>query len=309
MQTRRTNIPSRKKQKRHIASQPGVQTYAIRRFCAASDCSHEITGHTGKYCCPACYQREYYRRHKKKIAKQRAARTVKQILSPEQAEITPATPASLEKEPVPTAIPVAKKQSDDKPLSTDMLSVSEAAKRLKVCRQTLYNLEAAGVIRILHLTSRLSFIRWSDLLALFDDPNMYGKPKPDVQRNKLQNTKRPATARIQAEPNEWCDIEQACLRYNTSANAIRQTVFRHKIPRKKSGKTAFYSTAHLDSARGYTKGRRLQGYITAGEASKKYNIPISTVRYRIRSFGLKTILWNKKIMFEEAAFKRRLRPV
>lgn len=307
MQTRRTNISAQEEKKRRFASQPNEQTYAIKRFCAASDCSNEITGHAGLYCCPACYQREYYRRHKKKIIRQRAARKVKRMLSPKQAEITPVTPTSLQKEPVvPVSIPRAKKQSNEEPLSMDMLSVSEAAKRLKVCRQTLYNLEAAGVIRILHLTARLSFIRWSDLLALFDDPNMCGKP--DIQRNKPQKTKRPTTEHIKTEPGEWCDIKQACLRYNTSVNTIRKTIFRYKIPRKRSGKTALYSTAHLDSARGY-KGRRLQGYITAGEASEKYNMPISTIRYRIRSFGLKTILWNKKIMFEEAAFKRRLRLV
>lgn len=254
MQTRRTNIPSRKEKKRHIASQPGVQTYAIRRFCAASDCSNEIIGHAGKYCCHACYQREYYRRHKKKIAQQRAAQRVKRMLSPKQVEIVPATRTSLKKEAVPAAIPGAKNQSNEEPLSMDMLSVSEAAKRLKVCRQTLYNLEAAGVIRILHLTSRLSFIRWSDLLALFDDPNMCGKP--DIQRNKPQKTKRPATARIKTEPGEWCDIKQACLRYNASANTIHNTIFRYNIPRKKSGKMTLYSTAHLDSARGYTKEKR-----------------------------------------------------
>lgn len=254
MQTRRTNIPSRKEQKRRTAPQPDTQTYAIKRFCAASDCSNEIIGHAGKYCCHACYQREYYRRHKKKIAQQRAAQRVKRMLSPKQVEIVPATPTSLKKEPIPAAIPGAKKQSDKEPLSMDMLSVSEAAKRLKVCRQTLYNLEAAGVIRILHLTSRLSFIRWSDLLALFDDPNMCGKP--DIQRNKPQKTKRPATARIKTEPGEWCDIKQACLRYNASANTIHNTIFRYKIPRKKRGKTTLYSTAHLDSARGYTKEKR-----------------------------------------------------
>ena len=229
------------------------------------------------------------------------------MLSPKQTEIVPVTFTSLKKEPVPAAISGAKNQSNEEPISTDMLSVSEAAKRLKVCRQTLYNLEAAGVIHILHLTSRLSFIRWSDLLALFDDPNMYGKP--DVQRNKPQKIKHPATKRIKTEPGEWCDIKQACLRYNASANTIHNTIFRYKIPRKKKGKTTLYSTAHLDSARGYTKEKRLQGYITAGEASEKYNMPISTVRYKIRSFGLRTILYNNKIMFEEAAFKRRLKSV
>ena len=177
-----------------------------------------------------------------------------------------------------------------------MLSVSEAAKRLKVCRQTLYNLEAAGTIRILHLTSRLSFIRWSDLLALFDAPEMCGKPV--ARPNKTLKTKRPAAERIKTEPGEWCDIGQACRRYNASANTIHNTIFRYRIPRKKSGKTTLYSTAHLDVARGYTKDKRLQGYITAGEASEKYHIPISTVYYKINRFGLKIIKHHSKTMFD-----------
>lgn len=297
----------REKKQRGPVSGSDVQIHAVKRFCAASDCSNEITGHSGQYCCHACYQRDYYRRHKKKIAKQRAARSVKRMLSPKSVEIMSATPASSKKKPVPAAIPETKKQNNEEPLSTDMLSVSEAAKRLKVCRQTLYNLEAAGTIRILHLTSRLSFIRWSDLLALFDDPEMCGKPV--ARPNKMPKTKRPAAERIKTEPGEWCDIGQACRRYNVSANTIYNTIFRYRIPRKKSGKTTLYSTAHLDIARGYTKEKRLQGYITAGEASEKYNIPIATVRYRIRSFGLKTIPCNNKILFDETAFRRHLKSV
>lgn len=307
MQNRRANIPMREEKQRGPVSGSDVQIHAVKRFCAASDCSNEITGHTGQYCCHACYQRDYYRRHKKKIAKQRAARSVKRMLSPKRAEITPVTPVSSKKKPVPATISDIKKHNNEEPLSTDMLSVSEAAKRLKVCRQTLYNLEAAGTIRILHLTPRLSFIRWSDLLALFDDPKMCSKPV--ARPNKTPKTKRPADERIKTESGEWCDIEQACLRYNAQANAIYTTISRHKIPKKKKGKTALYSTAHLDIARGYTKNKRLQGYITASEASEKYNIPISTVRYRIRSFGLKTIPYNNKILFEEAAFRRHLKSV
>ena len=248
----------REKKQRGPVSGSDVQIYAVKRFCAASDCSNEITGHTGQYCCHACYQRDYYRRHKKKIAKQRAARKVKRMLSPKSVEIMPATPASSKKESVPATIPETKKHNNEEPLSTDMLSVSEAAKRLKVSRQTLYNLEAAGTIRILHLTSRLSFIRWSDLLALFDDPEMCGKP--DARRNTTPKAKRPAAEHIKTEPGEWCDIGQACRRYNASANTIHNTIFRYRIPRKKSGKTTLYSTAHLDLARGYTKEKRLQGY-------------------------------------------------
>lgn len=307
MQNRRVNPLIRGEKKRHLAPEADGQINTVKRFCAASDCSNEITGYPGQYCCQACYQRDYYRRHKNKIAKQRAARSVKRMLSPKKADIVPAVPASLKEKTVTATLPEIRKQNNKEPLSTDMLSVSEAAKRLKVCRQTLYNLEAAGTIRILHLTSRLSFIRWSDLLALFDAPDMCGKP--DARRNTTPKTKRPTTKRTKAETDEWCDIGQACRRYNASANTIHNTIFRYRIPRKKSGKTTLYSTAHLDLARGYTEEKHLQGYITAGEASEKYNIPIATVRYRIRSFGLKTIPCNNKILFEEAAFRRHLKSV
>ena len=307
MQNRRANIPMREKKQRGPVSGSDVQIHAVKRFCAASDCSNEITGHSGQYCCHACYQRDYYRRHKKKIAKQRAARSVKRMLSPKSVENMSATPASSKKKPVPAAIPETKKQNNEEPLSTDMLSVSEAAKRLKVCRQTLYNLEASGTIRILHLTPRLSFIRWSDLLALFDDPKMCGKPV--ARPNKTLKTKRPVLERIKTEPGEWCDIGQACLRYNAQANAIYTTISRHKIPKKKNGKTTLYSTEHLDRARGYTKTKHLQGYITVNEASEKYHIPISTVYYKINRFGLKIIKHHSKTMFEEAAFRRHLKSV
>lgn len=307
MQNRRVNPLMRGEKKRHLAPEADVQINTVKRFCAASDCSNEITGHTGQYCCHACYQRDYYRRHKKKIAKQRAARSVKRMLSPKKADIVPAVPASLKEKTVPATLPEIRKQNNEEPLSTDMLSVSEAAKRLKVCRQTLYNLEAAGTIRILHLTSRLSFIRWSDLLALFDAPDMCGKP--DARRNTTPKTKRPTSKRTKAETDEWCDIGQACRRYNASANTIHNTIFRYRIPRKKSGKTTLYSTAHLDIARGYTKAKNLQGYITIGEASERYNMPISTVRYIIARFGLRTISYRHKIMFEDAVFKRHLKAV
>lgn len=59
------------------------QVFSVQRICAASDCGREFTAYnnTTLYCCPACYQREYYKRHKKKIAKQRAVRNAKQMLS------------------------------------------------------------------------------------------------------------------------------------------------------------------------------------------------------------------------------------
>ena len=307
MQNRRVNPLMQGEKKRHLTPEADGQTNTVKRFCAASDCSNEITGHTGQYCCHACYQRDYYRRHKKKIAKQRATRSVKRMLYPKPAEIMPFSPSSSKKKPVPVTMPEIRKQNNEEPLSTDMLSVSEAAKRLKVCRQTLYNLEAAGTIRILHLTPRLSFIRWSDLLALFDDPDMCGRP--DARRNKTPKMKRPTTKRTKAEIDEWCDIGQACRRYNASANTIHNTIFRYRIPRKKSGKTTLYSTAHLDLARGYTKDKRLQGYITVNEASEKYHIPISTVYYKINRFGLKIIKHHSKTMFEEAAFRRHLKSV
>lgn len=309
MPNRRENTPASAHEEgnRRLVTKTDVSTYPAKRFCAASDCTNELPEHTvkGQYCSPACYHREYYKRHRKKIAKQRAALKVKRMLSPKPTEIIPANSVPSRKQHSSAALSITNKTNGEEYSSTDILSIAEAAKRLKVCRQTIYNLEAAGILTILHLTSRLSFVRWSDLLAMFDDPNMCGKPA--TRRNKMPKTKHSAAERIKTEPDEWCDIKQACQRYNVSANTIHNTIFRYKIPRKRNGKTMLYSTEHLDQVRGHTEAKHLQGYITVSEASEKYHIPISTVYYKINRFGLKIIKHHSKIMFEEVTFEKCLK--
>ena len=53
--------------------------------------------------------------------------------------------------------PITQQPVQGIPKSIDIVSVDEAAKHFHICRQTIYNMEAAGTIIILHLTSRLSF--------------------------------------------------------------------------------------------------------------------------------------------------------
>lgn len=230
------------------------QVFSVQRICAASDCGREFTAYnnTTLYCCPACYQREYYKRHKKKIAKQRAVRNAKQMLSlPVPAPTIKHSLPDDRPTPKQERNPITQQPVQGIPQSADIVSVAEAAKRLHVCRQTIYNMEAAGTITILHLTSRLSFIRWSDMLALFDHPGAHDKP---VLPTSGRRTARKPTKQKPADETWWTS-EQACRHYRITRHCLYMTISRFKIPKKKVGTTTLYSFLHLDKARKYIDGK------------------------------------------------------
>lgn len=227
------------------------------------------------------------------------------------------------------------------------MKVQEAAKLLQVCRQTIYNLEARGQLFILHLSSRLSFVRRCDIDALFEKGIMDMKPIPKQPREQktiitpsVQPKEKPLEipdAPESIEPDnesstEWATAEQLSRRFNTTVNYIYTYVNRCKIPKKKEGRTTWYLLApfiekenrklfrqtktlgQLQQDKNISKSPKNKEqpdikYITPRTASKKYHYTASAVRAQLDKYRVSVIKKGATAYFLEADYKKILKQV
>lgn len=264
---------------------------SITRKCAYCNKPFEAHSCSTLFCSKTCYNRDYYKRHKQKIRHRQAQRNI----APKETRVQPSIQLS---EPKNTL-------SIDP--ATDLISVAEAAKRLHVCRQTVYNLGHAQKIRIIHVTARLSFVRWSELLARFSASDDFASSHLYAKKNRPMKSSTPVKS--SKSPNtdlsgDWIDSKQASARYDVSVNTLYVAICRNRIPRKREGRTTLYSTKHLDTAMKFVPKQLTDGLITLKEAASKYNLPIPKIRYLIVRFGIQSEKIRGKTMFRETDFKK-----
>ena len=133
---------------------PNSRQLHTTRVCRSCGQKFSAATSTSEYCSRKCYQHDYYLRNKPQILDKRNKR--------ERAE-----------EP---AIP---------PVDSDMISVRETARRLGICRQTIYNLAAKGIITIYHVTGRLSYVSWSEACATIST-----RTAPAIQQKPRRSTRK-----------------------------------------------------------------------------------------------------------------------
>ena len=133
---------------------PNSRQLHTTRVCRSCGQKFSAATSTSEYCSRKCYQHDYYQRNKPQILDKRNKR--------ERAE-----------EP---AIP---------PVDSDMISVRETARRLGICRQTIYNLAAKGIITIYHVTGRLSYVSWSEACATIST-----RTAPAIQQKPRRSTRK-----------------------------------------------------------------------------------------------------------------------
>ena len=268
---------------------------SITRKCAYCNEPFEAHSCSTLFCSKTCYNRDYYKRHKQKILRRQIQRDIEPKEKKAQLSIQISEPKNT--------LPIDP--------ATDLISVAEAAKRLHVCRQTVYNLGHAQKIRIIHVTARLSFVRWSELLERFSGSNDFTNSRPYTAKSPsaklsapIKKHKTKNTSLSSPSISNWIDSKQASTRYNVSVGTLYVSICRNRIPRKREGKATLYSTKHLDAAMKFIPKQLTDGLITLKDAASKYNLPIPKIRYLIVRFGIQSEKIRGKIMFRETDFKK-----
>ena len=263
---------------------PNSRQLHTTRVCRSCGQKFSAATSTSEYCSRKCYQHDYYQRNKPQILDKRNKR--------ERAE-----------EP---AIP---------PVDSDMISVRETARRLGICRQTIYNLAAKGIITIYHVTGRLSYVSWSEACATISTrtaPAIQQKPRRSTRKKHPEQTAETSSkAAVPAPPTaaKWAAAQELCSRYGWDTAYLYRFVQCHRISRIKDGRYSLYSIPQIEAV---IQEKQTQivpaGYITIDDAAKKYSVPPSTVTYRLAHYGIdtqKTVIdGRRKVIFSEAAFRQ-----
>jgi excisionase family DNA binding protein len=201
----------------------------------------------------------------------------------------------------------------------DYLSFAEAGALLGVSRQAVYKMVTAGHLKASKISSRLSFIKRSDIENMLDN-----RPYEARQLNKITPiTEFYTTAEVKEKYNvneswifivakkhniprtfnrgktywskkhidsyfakkaanpeitEWYTVAEIQEKYGMTLPSVYGLASTNAIPKKKEGRTVYYSQKHFDIAKGVSQPEEPQ-YYTVAEAMEKFNLTRDQLYY------------------------------
>lgn len=245
--------------------------------------------------------------------------------------------ASRENRVKKVEIQAAIQKSVDNIKNKEYLSVLEVSKLIGVTFQSVYKMIYAGHLKASKISSRLSFIKKSDVDAMFES-NPYLKREKDIDLN-ITITEFYTTAEIKEKFNigetwifsiakkhnipktfnkgktywskthidkyfakkahdpeitEWYTVKEIQEKFNMTLNAIYTVASKDGIPKKKEGKTVYYSKKHFDIAKGIATQEEPQYYMVA-EAMEKYNITRDQLYHYVKFHNIPRVKFGKYI--------------
>ena len=269
---------------------------SITRICGYCGNPFEAHNSTTRFCSRKCYNRDYYLHHA-------------QIMNLKRAELykktyKPRNPAK------PNPLPA----SGEITTPVDLISIKEAARRMCVCKQTVYNLIHANQIREIRYTSRLSYVKWSEIVNHFNHNNpkipqiTLPKGKQPLRREVIAKfEKATAKAKLKESTPLWLTPQQVCERYDLSSiNIVYAYASKFHIVKKKVHRHTLYSSKAFDAVlEPYPDKTMPSWYITIKEASLRYNLSLTGVRKRLDILGVKYTWFQKSIIFQEDEFVKK----
>ena len=232
---------------------------SITRICGYCGNPFEAHNSTTRFCSRKCYNRDYYLHHA-------------QIMNLKRAELykktyKPRNPAK------PNPLPA----SGEITTPVDLISIKEAARRMCVCKQTVYNLIHANQIREIRYTSRLSYVKWSEIVNHFNHNNpkipqiTLPKGKQPLRREVIAKfEKATAKAKLKESTPLWLTPQQVCERYDLSSiNIVYAYASKFHIVKKKVHRHTLYSSKAFDAVlEPYPDKTMPSGYITLSSTYK-----------------------------------------
>lgn len=170
----------------------------------------------------------------------------------------------------------------------DILSISEAALYLGVCKKTIYNWLNTGAIKGKRISNRKVLIMKSDLVAMFQENEVYEKADP-VERKPI---------------TEFYTIQEVMDTFNVGQTWVFRIVKEHNIPKTRIGGKTHLSKRHIDT---YFKQKRddvsnIKEWYTVQELIDKYNLTRDQIYSRVSEHNIPKLKTGRYVKISKEHF-------
>jgi excisionase family DNA binding protein len=107
---------------------------------------------------------------------------------------------------------------------------------------------------------------------------------------------------------EWYSVDEIKEKYNMTTNAVYTFVSENTIPKKKEGRSVYYSKTDVDRLKGFVNQVEPE-YYTVQEAMEKYNITRDQLYHYVKYHKIPKMKIGKFIKIERASFDKVLNPI
>ena len=228
----------------------------------------------------------------------------------------------------------------------DYLSFAEAGLLLGISRQAVYKMVLNGHLTASKISSRLSFIKRSDIESMLTSkpyqkkaniekspitefyttaevkekykvvdswifvvakkhniPRTFNQGKTYWSKKHIDNY----FAKKASDPNitEWYSVEEIKEKFSMTLAAIYCLTSKNAVPKKKEGRTVYYSKKHFEIAKGIIKPEEPEYYMIA-EAMEKYNISRDRLYHYVKYHNIPKVKVGKYTKISKSEIDRIL---
>ncbi|HZL09712.1 MAG TPA: helix-turn-helix domain-containing protein [Prolixibacteraceae bacterium] len=134
-------------------------------------------------------------------------------------------------------------------------------------------------------------------------PQILNKGKSYLSKKHVDNYFKQKRFFDNQNIKDWYSVAEVGENYNMTLSAIYSFVSANKIPKKKDGRTVYYSKEHFDLAKGRESPKEPEFY-TIAQAMKKYNLTQDSLYAHIRSKNIPKIKEGRFIKISKSVVDR-----
>lgn len=169
----------------------------------------------------------------------------------------------------------------------DYINISEAARLLGWCKQTVYNYCHKGIIPAKRLSQRTTLIRKKDIEALFEVVEPY--------EILITGQRKPI--------DEWYTIDEVTEKYGLLRHRIRKIINAEGIPTKKAGTRTLIAQNKIDTyfrKKGFDATlSNIADWITTPEIMETYGMTENGVRVFVSRYAIPKKRINGKLHYSK----------
>lgn len=104
---------------------------------------------------------------------------------------------------------------------------------------------------------------------------------------------------------EWYSVDEISRKYNMTINAVYSFVSENSIPKKKEGRSVFYSKQHIDKIKGFKESIEPE-YYTIPEAMEKYSMSRDQIYHYVKYHNVPKVKVGKFVKISKLDLDRIL---
>lgn len=178
--------------------------------------------------------------------------------------------------------PYQKRQPRDTAVISELYTTEEASEVLGVARATLFA-----------IAKRERF------------PRTYNRGKSYWSKQHI-DAYRAKTA-PDSTITEWCTAEEIAERFAMTLTAVYSFAFDHNIPKKKVKGRSYYSTKHIEQAKGVLDSTA-PSYYTIQEAMEKYGLTRDQLYHYTKQYNIPKVKQGRNMLISQRELDEVLRP-